>query len=159
MSEQVYEDGVDFGEVHGRRTLIGQDPERNGASESIGTLITGLIEDLQGLLRGEIALAKTELKEDVSSVGQALVLVVAGAIVGLTGFIFLMLGVTYLLNKSVEMWLAAGIVGTALLVVAGVVAVMGKMKLSGSTLKPRQTIDSLKEDQAWAKRQINSVKR
>ena len=70
-----------------------------------------------------------------------------------------MLAVTYLLNKSLEMWVSAGIVGLVLAVLAAALATIGKNQLSGATLKPDQTIDSVKEDREWASRQIKSVKR
>jgi hypothetical protein len=125
----------------------------------MGTLISGLIEDLQSLVRSEVQLAKTELREDAREMGMGAGMLAAGALVGLTGFIFLMLGVTYLLNKSLEMWLAAGIVGVVLLIVAALVAMNGKNKLSAANLKPDQTIESMKENKEWASRQMNSVRK
>lgn len=127
--------------------------------EGLGSLVTGIVEDLQGIVRGEVLLAKTELKEDVSKLGKAAGSLVAGGLIGLVGFIFLMLAVTYLLNQWVEMWIAAGIVALALLLVAGILVMSGKKAMSAASLKPEETIDSLKEDQEWASQQIKSVKR
>lgn len=126
---------------------------------SVGTLVAGVIGDLQSLVRSEVQLAKTELKEEARELGAGAGMLAAGALVGLVGFIFLMLGVTYLLNKSIEMWLAAGIVGVVLLLIAAMVATSGKNKLSAANLKPAQTIESMKENQEWASRQIKSVKK
>jgi uncharacterized membrane protein YqjE len=133
----------------------------SGASDGpgVGSLVSGVIEDLQSLVRSEVQLAKVELKEDAREIGAGAGMLAAGALVGLVGFIFLMLGVTYLLNKSLEMWLAAGIVGVVLLIIAAIVAMSGKNKLSAANLKPAQTIDSMKENQEWASRQIKSVKK
>ena len=130
-----------------------------GAPEGLGTLISGVIKDIQDLLRGEIQLAKTELKEDAASAGKAIGAIAAGAFVGLVGFIFLMLAATWLLDKWVQQWLAAGIVAVALLLVAAILAMSGRNKLRASNLKPEQTIETLKEDREWASQQINSVKR
>jgi len=130
-----------------------------GSGESLGTLVGGIVEDLQNIVRGEVQLAKTELKEDAGALGKGAGMLVAGAVVGLVGFIFLMLGVTYLLNKSIQMWLAAGLVGVALLIIAAIVAMVGKNQMSAANLTPRQTIESVKEDQQWASRQIKSVKK
>ncbi len=127
--------------------------------EGLGSLVTGIVEDLQGIVRGEVLLAKTELKEDVSILGKAAGSLVAGALIGLVGFIFLMLGVTYLINKSLELWISAGIVGLALLLIAGILVMSGKKAMSAASLKPTETMDSLKEDQEWANRQIKSVKK
>ncbi len=127
--------------------------------EGLGSLVTGIVEDLQGIVRGEVLLAKTELKEDVSILGKAAGALVAGALIGLVGFIFVMLGVTYLINKSLEMWISAGIVGLALLLIAGILVMSGKKAMSAASLKPTESIESLKEDQEWANRQIKSVKK
>jgi uncharacterized membrane protein YqjE len=128
-------------------------------SQGVGSLVSGVIDDLQSLVRGEVQLAKTELKEDAREIGSGAAMIAAGALVGLVGFIFLMLGVTYLLNKSIEMWLAAGIVGLVLIALAAIVAMSGKGKLSAANLKPQQTIDSMKENKEWANRQIKSVRK
>jgi cell division protein FtsW (lipid II flippase) len=122
-------------------------------------MISGLLKDLQDLVRGEVALAKAEIKEDVSTAGKGVAAMATAAFFGLTGFIFLMLGLTYLLNIWMRMWIAATIVGVLLVVIAAVLGMSGKKKLSASSLKPEQTIDSLKEDQQWAKAQISSVKK
>jgi uncharacterized membrane protein YqjE len=134
---------------------------RGGAEdqESVGSLISGLIKDLQELVRGEVQLAKTELRDDAMTAGSALGSIAAGALVGVTGFIFLMLGVTYLINKELEMWLSAAIVGAVLAIIAAVLVSVGRKKLSASNFKPEQTIETLKEDREWAKQQMSSVKR
>ncbi|MGB3305331.1 MAG: phage holin family protein [Thermomicrobiales bacterium] len=142
------------------RNSPGTGHEATGSEpESLGTIVAGIVEDLQGIVRGEVQLAKTELKEDASAIGRAATLIAIAAIVGLVGFSFLMLGVTYLLNKSLQMWLSAGIVGVVLLIIALIAAMVGKNQLSAANLKPQQTIDSLKEDQEWTSRQIKSVKK
>jgi uncharacterized membrane protein YqjE len=128
-----------------------------GNQESVGTLVSGIVEDLQRIMRGEVALAKTELKEEAAAMGRGAGMLVAGAIVGLVAFIFLMLGVTYLINRWLTMWQSAAIVGAALLVIALILVMSGRSKLSAANLTPTQTIDSLKEDQQWASQQIKSV--
>lgn len=138
-------------------------PGAGGSSQSnpegLGALVTGIVEDLQGIVRGEVLLAKTELKEDASILGKAAGSLVAAALVGLVGFIFLMLAVTYLINTQLEMWLSAGIVAVVLLLIAGILGMSGKKAMSTASLKPEETIDSLKEDQQWANQQIKSVKK
>jgi hypothetical protein len=55
------------------------------------------------------------------------------------------------------MWQSAAIVGAVLLVIALVMLMSGRKKVSAANLTPTKTIDSLKEDQAWASQQIKSV--
>ena len=130
-----------------------------GSGGSLGDTVTGIIEDLQNIVRGEVQLARTEIKEDVGKLGKAAGMLGAAAFLALVGFIFLMLGVTYLLNKSIEMWMAAGLVGLVLLIIGGIFAMVGKNRMQEANLVPDKTIESLKEDKEWASRQMNSVKK
>lgn len=126
-------------------------------TDSLGNLVSGIVEDLQHIVRGEVQLAKTELKEEAGQMGKGAGMAVAGALVGLVGFIFLMLGVTYVLNMWMRMWIAAGVVGLALIVIAVILVMLGKSAIQDASLTPEKTIDSLKEDQEWASRQMKSV--
>jgi uncharacterized membrane protein YqjE len=128
------------------------------SGESIGSLLSGLLKDLQELVRGEISLARAEVREDVARAGKGAATLASSALIGVTGFIFVMLAVTYLLNQEMRMWIAAGIVGLSLLVIAAILFFIGKKKLSATSLKPDQTIDSLKEDREWARQQVSSVR-
>lgn len=127
--------------------------------QSLGDTFTSIIEDVQNIVRGEVQLAKTEIKEDAGKLGKALGMIGVAALLGLVGFIFLMLGVTYLLNRSLEMWVSAGIVGLVLLMIGVGVGLAGKNQMQEANMVPDKTIDSLKEDQEWASHQINSVKK
>lgn len=127
--------------------------------ESLGDTVMGIISDVQNVVRGEVQLAKTELKEDATQMGKGAGMIGAGVFFGLIGFIFLMLGVTYVINQWLELWLSALIVGAALVVIAAILAMSGKKQIQSASLKPDKTIDSLKEDQEWANHQIKSVKK
>ncbi len=131
----------------------------NQGADTLGATVGSIIEDLQEIIRGEVQLAKTELKEDATALGKAAGMIGAGVFFGLVGFIFLMLAVTYLLAEWMDMWIAAGIVAVVLLIVAAILAMTGKGQMSKANMKPEQTIESVKEDKEWASRQINSVKK
>lgn len=133
------------------------DRPQSGTGESLGDTLTGIIQNIQDIIRGEVELAKTELKEDATKMGKGAGMLGGAAFLGLVGFIFLMLAVTYLLNLWLDMWISAGIVAIALLVIGGIVGMMGKKQIDEANLKPEKTIDSLKEDKEWASRQMNSV--
>ncbi|MDQ4045427.1 MAG: phage holin family protein, partial [Chloroflexota bacterium] len=70
--------------------------------EGLGTLVTGIVEDLQNIVRGEVQLAKTELKEDASKIGKAVAMLAAGGILALVGFNFLMWTAIFLLDEWIE---------------------------------------------------------
>jgi uncharacterized membrane protein YqjE len=128
-------------------------------ADSLGAIVGGIIEDLQAIVRGEVQLAKTELKEEATQMGKGAGMAGAGVFFGLVGFIFLMLSLTYLLAQWMDMWIAAGIVGLALAIIAAILVMTGKNQISEANLAPQKTIDSVKEDKEWASRQINSVKK
>jgi uncharacterized membrane protein YqjE len=127
--------------------------------QGLGSIVTGIVEDLQNIVRGEVQLAKTELKEEATQMGRGAGMIGAGVFVGLVGFIFLMLAATYLLDEWMEDWIAAGIVSLALIVIAAILATAGRNQVQSADLKPDKTIQSVKEDKEWASRQINSVRK
>lgn len=142
----------------GARVDEARETVKQGA-DNLGAMVGSIIEDLQGIVRGEVQLAKTEMKEEASQMGKGAGMAGAGVFFGLVGFIFLMLSLTYLLNKWVEMWIAAGIVGLVLAIIAAILVMSGKSQISDANLKPDKTIESVKEDKEWASRQMNSVKK
>lgn len=128
-------------------------------TEGIAALLAGVVRDLQELVRAEIALAKTEMKEDAQSAGKAVGAMVAGGLVGLVGFVFLMGAAMWALALVLPLWASALVVGVVLAAVAAALALWGKKELAAANMAPERTIETLKEDQAWARRQISSVKR
>lgn len=135
----------------GRRQLA-------GAPEGLSTLISDAIKDLQNMLRGEVQLAKVELKEDAGTIGKATGFLGGAALFGLAGFMFFILALIYLLSKVMPNWLAAGIVSVGLTVTGALLGLAGKDRLSAANLKPQQTIEALKEDKAWAQEQVQEIK-
>jgi len=138
---------------------VDTDVNKQPSPEGLGSIVSGIVKDLQEIVRGEVKLAKTEIKEDVSAMGKGAASIAAGGIVAFVGFVFLMLSATFVLSKWIEMWIAALIVAVALLLIGAILAMSGKKKLSASSLKPTESMESLKEDQAWASQQIKSVKK
>ena len=133
-------------------------PSTGHENESVTELISGMVGDVQGLVRGEIQLARTELSESASGAAKGIGMLVAGAIVALIGFVFLMLALVEVLDDAMPRWAAALIVGGGLVIIAAILALVGKSQLSADKLKPTQTIDSLQEDKEWAQQQARSVK-
>jgi hypothetical protein len=54
----------------------------------------------------------------------------------------------------VEPWLAALIVGAAVVVVGGILALIGKRRFKADNLVPRRTLRTIKDDADWAKEQV-----
>ena len=114
--------------------------------DGLGPLMSGVVKDLQGVLQGEVRLAKTELKEEAVAAGGAAALAGASGVVGLLGGVFLVGAVAELLAKRMARWQAFGLVGLGLTGAAAGLGVAGKNRLKGANLAPRRTIESLKQD-------------
>ena len=133
-------------------------PPRATEQESIGELLSGLIGDLQQLIRGEVTLAKTEVREELGGAARGAQMLGAAAVAGLVGLIVLMLGIAVYLERWLDPWQALVLVGVILLVIAAAVGITGKNRLSASSITPDRTVASLKEDKEWASQQVKSIK-
>ena len=125
---------------------------------SMGRLIGELVGDVQDLIRGEVALAKTELKEEAQRAGLGAGMLAGAGVLGLVGLIFVGLTLTYALSLVLPAWAAALIVALLFLGGAAALFMVGKGKLQHVNPVPQQSIDSLKEDAEWVKQQISSDK-
>ena len=121
---------------------------------SLGELFSELAQDTSTLVRKEVQLAKTEMSQKASRVGKDVGFLAVGGAVAYAGLLAVLAGVIVLLGQVIPMWLSALLVG---LVVAGVgyfLVRRGLEALKREDLAPRQTIETLKEDQQWAKDQM-----
>jgi len=127
--------------------------ERQG-ERSLGDLFTDLAQDTSTLVRQEIQLAKSELGESVSRVGKDAGLLVAGGVSLLAGFLALIATLILVLEAlGLSPWLAALIVSVVVIGAGMVLVARARTALKNADLMPRQTIETLKEDQEWIKEQ------
>ena len=128
--------------------------------QSVGDLFRQLTTDSSHLVRQEINLAKTELRETGARLGQAgakLGIAVAVAIPGLLALVaFLVIGLGDLMNENY--WLSALIVGIAFLGIAALLVKRATAALRGGIGVP-QTAGTLREDARWAKEEVQEFKR
>ena len=120
---------------------------------SLGELFSELAQDTSTLVRQEMTLAKTEMSQKASRLGKDVGFLAAGGAVAYAGLLAVLAGIIVLLGQIIPMWLSALLLG---LVVAGVgyfIVRKGLDALKREDLAPRQTIETLKEDQQWAKDQ------
>lgn len=117
-----------------------------------GELVGRLTTQLSTLVRSEIKLAQAEVKEKVKPLGIGIGLFAGAAFVGIAALQVLIVTVILVLDLALPAWLAALIVAVALLVLAGILALVGKKLLArGTPPVPTQTIESVKRDIATIK--------
>ena len=128
-----------------------------GPRPSVGELFSRLSEQTSRLVRSEIELAKSELSRKAKAGAIGAGLLGGAAVFGLFAFGVLIATVILALSNVVEPWLAALIVAVVLLLIAGVLAFLGKKSLDkGVPPKPERTADNVKQDVQAVKEGLRS---
>lgn len=131
---------------------------------SIPNLLRDLRDDTSMLLRQEVALAKTEMKENVSRMGSHAAQIAVGGFVAYAGVIVLLIGIGHLLgallirggmDEEVARWLAPSIVGLLVAIIGWIMLAKAKSAIGRDDLKPKQTIDSLRDNKQWAESKMH----
>ena len=118
---------------------------------SLGELVANATRDLSSLVHQEIELAKVEIKRDVAAAGKGAGMFGGAGFLGVFALLFLSVSAAYGLHwLGVPMGCSFFAVGAAYLIVAGVLVMTGKKSL-GKVGPPEKTIETLKDDAAWAK--------
>ena len=114
---------------------------------STGELVKLVAEQVSVLVRDELKLAQLEMSGKAKQAGKSAGMLGGGGLVALYGVACLIACVIIAISHSLQAWLAALIVGAALLLVSGVAAVLGKARLKkAAPLVPAQATDSVKAD-------------
>jgi hypothetical protein len=127
----------------------GTPPADKQSGERVGLI--GLVRQLPGqvsrLIRDEIRAAQMELTEKLKAAGIGVGLLVGGAVIALFAFGVLIAAAILGLAEVLAPWLSALIVGVALLIVAGILALLGSKRLkAGLPPLPEDSIESVKAD-------------
>jgi len=121
----------------------------------IGELFSRLTADLSKLVRDEVALAKVEITQAVSSARTAGISMGTAALLGLMAFVMLSFAAAWGLAEVLPEGVAFLIVGGVYGLVALALAALGRQRLKTAAPVPEQTVETLKEDVAWAKQQMS----
>lgn len=133
-------------------------------SNSIPALLRELRDETTTLFRQEVALAKTELKDNVSKAGGHIAQMAMGGFVAYAGIIVLLIGIGHLLgalfirmgmSEGLAEWLAPTIVGLIVALVGWMMLAKAKAAFAHDEIKPRQTIESLRENKQWAQSKLH----
>lgn len=133
-------------------------------SNSIPALLRELRDETTTLFRQEVALAKTELKENAARMGSHAAHLAVGGFVAYAGIIVLLIGIGHLLgalfvrlgmSEGLAEWLAPTLVGLVVAIVGWMMLARAKAALAHDDLAPRQTIESLRENKNWAQSKLH----
>jgi len=125
--------------------------------ESIPDLIRGTIRDGIGIVRDEILLARTEMRQEVVRIKSGLITVAAAVGVGVLAVVMLLdtiaWGASYAFGWPA--WAGFAVVALPLMVIAVVLGMMSRSMLSRDRFMPK-SVDTLKENAAWLRARTES---
>ncbi len=121
---------------------------------SLADLFADLAQDTSTLVQQEIQLAKNELGQAVAKVAKNIGMLVVGGVLLLAASLALIATLILALGAlGLPNWVAALIVTLVFVGVGLALIARGRTALKNADLLPRQTIETLKEDQEWIKEQ------
>jgi len=142
-------------------TVIGRTGEENPMrEESIGELMKQLANETSTLVKQELELAKAETVEKGKAAGIGIGMFGGAGLLALLAAGAFTAALIALLAEWMPVWVAALIVTVVYLAIAGVLALTGKNKVTEAMPPaPEQTVETVKEDVAWAKTQVKSARK
>lgn len=128
-------------------------PSQGEDQRSLGEIVSDVAQDMSTLVKQELELAKTELKEEATKAGKGAGMLGGAGVAALIFLVFLSLTITFLLDNWMPLEVAALIVTAVWAVVAAVLAARGRRELKRSNPQLPKTQQTLKEDAEWARAQ------
>jgi len=122
---------------------------------SLGDLFTELAGEMGTLVRQEVALAQAEVTHKATKAGKNIGSLVIGGAVGYAAALAMVAGIILLVAQFIPAWLSALIVGAAIGAVAYFMISSALEKLRKTDPMPRNTIETLKEDAKWLKKEVS----
>jgi len=131
---------------------VSESAARREQDPTVGTLVHDLSQQVPELIRSELRLAQAEMAEKGKRAGIGIGLFSASGLLAFFALACLVTTAILGLAHAVPDWLAALIVAVVLLVIAGVVALVGKRNVEAATPpQPERAIEGLHEDIATVK--------
>ena len=117
----------------------------SGTERTIGQLVADATHDLEGIVRGEIALAKAEVTTGAKVIGKGVGLLAGAAFLGLMALVFFLHSAAWGIAEWLPVWAGYLIVATVVLIIAAVLALLGKKALDKAQPSPDRAIDQAQQ--------------
>jgi uncharacterized membrane protein YqjE len=122
---------------------------------SLGQIVSDVSNDFATLMKQEVELAKTELKQEFTKAGAGAGMLGGAGFSGYFVLLFLSAALMFLLDNWLPIEVSALLTALLWAVVAAVLAAMGRKKLKEANPELPKTQQTLKEDAQWARAQKN----
>jgi hypothetical protein len=121
---------------------------------TLGELVAGMTADFGTLVRKELELAEAEVREEAKTSGKAAGMLGAAGLAAHFALLFVSFALAWGLAEIMPEGFAFLLVGILYAVAAFVLAKQGKERMQ-AVRAPQNTIDTVKEDVAWAKARMS----
>jgi protein-S-isoprenylcysteine O-methyltransferase Ste14 len=121
-----------------------------------GSLLSDAINQLTRLVRGEVALAKAEVAQNIKSAGMGVALLAGAAILALVALHVLAAALVAALAHWIGPGWAALAVGVVILAVAVILALRGLNALKPENIAPTRTVRSVQADAQTIKETVTN---
>ena len=130
-------------------------PSMDEARRPLGTVVASAVNGLRTLAREHVELAKIEVSEAASVRGRGAGMFAAAGVVGMYAIGFAAATAAAGLAVVLPVWAAILLVTVLLLIVAGVLALVGRRTLRTAPQPGERIRETMKEDARWAQQQIS----
>lgn len=120
---------------------------------SIADVLQDIVANVQTIIRAEIRLAKTEVKEEITKARAAAGMMAGGAVAALFTVWLLLLTAFFALSTVMPFWAAALVLLIVMAIVTAILLMAGRKRLKTVNRKPEKTIETMKENVQWVKTQ------
>jgi nucleoside permease NupC len=121
-----------------------------------GSLLSDAINQLTRLVRGEVALAKAEVAQNIKNAGVGAALLVGAVVLVFVALNVLVLALVAALGELIGAGWAALVVGIVLLAIAGILAMRGLNALKPENLAPSRTVRNVQADAQTIKENVSN---
>ena len=118
----------------------------SGKERTIGQLVADATHDLEGIVRGEIALAKAEVTSGAKVIGKGVGMLAGAGFLALMGAVFLLHSAAWGIAEWLPVWAGYLIVAVVILIVAAVLGLLGKKALDNAKPAPERAIEIRDDD-------------
>ena len=122
-----------------------------GSERTIGQLVADATHDLEGIVRGEIALAKAEVTSGAKVIGKGVGMLAGAGFLALMGVVFLLHSAAWGIAEWLPVWAGYLIVAVVILIVGAVLGLLGKKALDNAKPAPERAIDQAQQTLAVIK--------
>jgi tetrahydromethanopterin S-methyltransferase subunit C len=117
----------------------------SSTERTIGQLVADATHDLEGIVRGEIALAKAEVSSGAKVIGKGAGLLAGAAFLGLMGVVFILHSAAWGIAEWLPVWAGYLIVAVVVLIIGAILGLLGKKSLDKARPAPERAIEQAQQ--------------